>query len=44
MFYCGRVAFSAFKHANIKHVRQRLTNSVSLDDGYCEEKIPIVKV
>ena len=37
MFYCGRVAFTVFKHADIKGVRQRLTSTASLmNDRYCE--------
>ena len=36
MFCCGRVAFTVFKHTDIKGVRQRLTSAASLDDGYCE--------
>ena len=43
MFYCARVAFTVFKHADIKGVRQRLTSTVSLDDGYCEATFPVVK-
>ena len=43
MFYCGRVAFTVFKHADIKGVRQRLTSTASLDDGYCEATIPVIK-
>ena len=43
MFYCGRVAFIVFKHADIKGVRQCLTSTASLDDGYCEATIPVVK-
>ena len=43
MFYYGRVAFTVFKHADIKGVRQRLTNTASLDDGYSEATIPVVK-
>ena len=43
MFYCGRVAFTVFKHTNIKGVGQRLTSTTSLDDGYYEAKIPFVK-
>ena len=43
MFYCGRVAFTIFKHADIKGVRQCLTSKTSLDDRYCEATIPIVK-
>ena len=43
MFYCGRVAFTVFKHADIKGVRQRITSTTSLDDGYCEATIPVVK-
>ena len=43
MFYCGRVAFTVFKHADIKGVRQCLTSTAPLDDGYCEATIPIVK-
>ena len=34
MFYCGRVAFTVFKHSDIKGVRQRLTSTASLDNGY----------
>ena len=30
MFYCGRVAFTVFKHADIKGVRLRLTSTASL--------------
>ena len=40
--YCGRVAFTVFKHADIKGVRQCLTSTASLDDGYCEATIPVV--
>ena len=36
MLYCGRFAFTVFKHAEIKSVRQRLTSTASLDHGYCE--------
>ena len=43
MFYCGRIAFTVFKHADIKGVRQRLTSTASLNDGYCEATIPFVK-
>ena len=43
MFYCGRVAFAVFNHADIKGVRQRLTSTESLNDGYCEATIPVVK-
>ena len=43
MFYCGRVAFTVFKHADIKGLRQRLTTTASLDDGYCEATSPVVK-
>ena len=43
LFYCGRVAFTVFKHADIKGVRQRLTSTATLDDGYCEATIPVVK-
>ena len=43
MFYCGRVAFTVFKLADIKRVRQRLTSTASLDDRYCEATIPVVK-
>ena len=43
MFYCGGVAFTVFKHADVKGVGQRLTNIGSLDDGYCEATIPVVK-
>ena len=42
MFYCGRIAFTVFQHADIKGVRQRLTSTASLDDGYCEATIPVV--
>ena len=41
MFYCGRVAFTVFKHADIKGVKQRLTSTASLDDGYYEATIPV---
>ena len=43
IFHWGRVAFTVFKHADIKGVRQRLTSTASLDDGYCEATIPVVK-
>ena len=43
MFYCGRVAFTIFKYADIKGVRQHLMSTASLDEGYCEVTIPIVK-
>ena len=43
MFYCGRVAFTVFKHADIKGTRQRITSTTSLDDGYCEATISVVK-
>ena len=43
MFYCGRIAFAIFKYANIKGVRQRLTSTASLDGGYCDATIPVVK-
>ena len=43
MFYCGWVTFTVFKQADIKGVRQRLTSTASLDDGYCEATIPVVK-
>ena len=39
----GRVVFTVFKHTDIKGVRQRLTSTASLDDGYCEATIPVVK-
>ena len=42
-FYCGRDAFAVFKHADIKGVMQRLTSTASLDDGYCEATVPVVK-
>ena len=43
MFYCGRAAFTVFKHIDIKGVRPCLTRTASHDDGYCEVTIPIVK-
>ena len=43
MFYCGRVTFIIFKHADTKGVRQCLMSTASLDDGYCEATIPVVK-
>ena len=44
MFYFGRVALTVvLKHADIKGVRQRLTSTMFLDDGYCEATIPVVK-
>ena len=43
MFYFGMVAFTEFKHADIKGVRQRLTSTAPLDDGYCEATIPVDK-
>ena len=43
MFYCGRVAFTVFKHADIKGLRERLTSTASLNDGYCEATILVVK-
>ena len=43
MFYCGRFAVIIFKNTDIKGARQRLTSTVSLDDGYCEATIPVVK-
>ena len=43
MFYYGRVAFTVFKHTDIKAVGQRLTSTASIDDGYCEATIPVVK-
>ena len=43
MFYRGKVAFTIFKHADIKGMRQRLTSTASLDDEYCEATIPVVK-
>ena len=43
MFYCGMVAFILFKYAEIKGVGQRLTSTASLDDGYCEATITVVK-
>ena len=43
MFYCSRNRFIEFKHANVKGVRQCVTNAASLDDGNCEVTIPIVK-
>ena len=42
MFYCSRVAFIVFNHADIKGVRQRLTSTASLDDEYCEATTPVV--
>ena len=35
--------FKAFKHADIKGVRQQITSAVSLDNGHCEMTIPIVQ-
>ena len=43
MFDCSRVAFAVIKHADIKGVRQHLTSTASLDNGYCEVTIPIIK-
>ena len=43
MFYCGTVAFTIFKHTNIKGIRQRLTSIASLHNGYCEATISVVK-
>ena len=43
MFYSGKVVFIVLKHADIIGVRQRLTSTASLDDGYCEATIPVVK-
>ena len=42
MFCCGRFAFTVFKHADIKGVRQRLTITASLGDGYCEVTLSVV--
>ena len=42
-FFCGRVALTVLKHADIKGVRQRLTSTMFLDDGYCEATIPVLK-
>ena len=38
-FYCCSVAFTVFKPADIKGVRQRLMSTTSLDDGHCEATI-----
>ena len=43
MFYCGRIAFTVFKHADIKGMRQRLTSIASLDDGDCGATNPVGK-
>ena len=42
MFYCGRVAFTVFVHANIKGLKLRLMSTVSLYAGYCEATIPVI--
>ena len=31
------------RHADIEWVRYRVTSTASLDDGYCEAAIPVVK-
>ena len=36
MFYCDRNRFNEFKHADIKDMK-------SVDDGFCEATIPVVK-
>ena len=41
MLHCGRVAFTVFKQADSKGVKQRFTSTASLDDAYCEATIPV---
>ena len=43
MAYCGRVAFTEFKHGDIKGLGQRPVSTASLADEYCEATIPVVK-
>ena len=43
MFYCGKAVLIVLKYTDIIGVRQRLTSTASLDDGYCEATIPLVK-
>ena len=43
MFYCGRVAFTIFKHANMKGVRQRLHQQSPLTTDIVRRQFPSLR-
>ena len=43
MFDWGIIVSTAFKHADVKGMKQCVTSTASLDNRNCETTIPVVK-